>query len=346
MITCNKCNKNRASKAIGICANCLRDLPDKLDLSYIHSPTRKKFGLPEKPPKDTKGILCLYCANECQISEKNMGFCGLRLNISGRIKNRAAHRSALAHMYLDPLPTNCCADWFCKGHRKKGYNLAVFFYGCSFDCLYCQNASHKLLEDASTVSEDEMVRAALNPMVRCVCFFGGSPEPQFPFALRVSKRILRGSHNNKHICWEWNGCGNPSLVKEAAELAKKTNGTVKFDLKAFHPKIIQAMCGVVNRQTFFNFTTLAQIYSNSELITATTLLVPYYVDKYEVENISKFIAKINQDIPYSLLIFHPDFYMSDLPITPKQQIYECYETAKKYLNRVHLGNQHLLQYSN
>ena len=72
------------------------------------------------------------------------------------------------------------------------------------------------------------------------------------------------------------------------------------------------------------------------------MLVPYYVDKIEVESIVKFISEINPDIPYSLLVFHPDFYMRDLPITPKSQVYESYEIAKKHLSKVKIGNEHLL----
>jgi hypothetical protein len=43
----------------------------------------------------------------------------------------------------DPLPTNCCSAWFCTGSHEPGYNLGVFFYGCSFDCLFCQNWTHR-----------------------------------------------------------------------------------------------------------------------------------------------------------------------------------------------------------
>ncbi|MFZ2071457.1 MAG: hypothetical protein WAV32_07685 [Halobacteriota archaeon] len=42
------------------------------------------------------------------------------------------------------LPTNCCAAWFCPGSSHYGkVNIAVFFYGCNFNCIFCLNASHK-----------------------------------------------------------------------------------------------------------------------------------------------------------------------------------------------------------
>lgn len=342
MIMCHRCGENPAAQAIRLCADCLRNSAEINDLLNLHDPFREEFGLPVQPPKDPDGVACRFCSNNCQIGQGETGFCGLRRNERGRVVNTAPKGSALAYMYLDPLPSNCCAAWFCSGSQESGYNLAVFFYGCNFDCLFCQNASHKLLKEAHIVTTEEMVQAALNPRVRCVCFFGGSPEPQFPFVISVARKILEKSNNAKHICWEWNGCGNPKMVHKAAATADISDGTVKFDLKAFHPNISQALCGVDNGPAFANFTRIAGRSQRQDLLTATTLLVPFYVDEQEIENIARYIAEINPDFPYSLLVFHPDFYLNDLPITPRKQVDECYQTARKYLTRVNIGNKHLL----
>ncbi|MCJ7456561.1 radical SAM protein, partial [Candidatus Bathyarchaeota archaeon] len=74
------------------------------------------------------------------------------------------------------------------------------------------------------------------------------------------------------------------------------------------------------------------------LLTATTLLVPGYVDVLEVEKIAIFLADLDRKIPYSLLVFHPDFMMSDLPVTPYRQVQDCYRAAKKHLASVNIGN--------
>jgi pyruvate formate lyase activating enzyme len=102
------------------------------------------------------------------------------------------------------------------------------------------------------------------------------------------------------------------------------------------------MCGTDNRRAFQNFASIAQQFPKREFLMATTLLVPHYVDQQEVEAIAEFIAECNPDIPYSLLLFHGDFYMRDLPITPKSQVKRCYDAASRYLSRVNIGNKHLL----
>jgi pyruvate formate lyase activating enzyme len=66
------------------------------------------------------------------------------------------------------------------------------------------------------------------------------------------------------------------------------------------------------------------------------------VDAREVEALARFIAGINPDIPYSLLVFHPDYALMDLPVTPKKQAEECLDAARQHLTRVHIGNSHLL----
>jgi len=71
--------------------------------------------------------------------------------------------------------------------------------------------------------------------------------------------------------------------------------------------------------------------------------VPGYIDAREVAAIAGFIVGLNPDIPYSLLAFHPQFYMSDMPLTSKTLANQCVRAARDSgLKNVRLGNVHLL----
>ncbi|PUA31960.1 MAG: hypothetical protein B9J98_04750, partial [Candidatus Terraquivivens tikiterensis] len=270
-----------------------------------------------------------------------------------------------AHNFLANgiLVKNCCAAWFCPAGTGSGYpkyacrngpehgyyNLAIFFYGCNFDCLFCQNWSHKEISTSPQVTVEELVRVTLgNDRITCWCFFGGSPEPHLPFAINASRKILESLKGRRvmRVCFEWNGCGNEGLVKRCGELAFVSGGNIKFDLKAFDPTLSLALSGVKNDRAYRNFSMLFNEFymERRELpvITATTLLVPGYVDEKEVEGIARFISEHDENIPYSLLIFHPDYMMRDLTITPVSQVKKCLAAAKKYLKNVNLGNVHLL----
>lgn len=353
------------SRSIGVCIKCIRKhgrgaLEESRE---AHKRARRSFSLPVEPPKTQGGIQCKFCANECVMGEGERGYCGLRGNENGRLVSMVDSKNGLYYSYLDPHVTNCCAAWFCPAGTGMGYptysckqgpeigfyNLAIFFYGCNFNCLFCQNYSHKALRSAPSGTVDDLVETTLrNPRITCWCFFGGSPEPQLPFAINASRRVIEALTEDRvlRVCFEWNGCGNRLLVKRAAEMVHVTGGNIKFDLKCWDENLSLALSGQSNRRAYENFAAIAKEYSKQPghppVVCATTLLVPGYVDELEVGNIAEFIASIDPEIPYSLLVYHPDFAMRDLPMTPRRQVEACYSAAKRVLESVNIGNVHLL----
>ena len=336
------------SNAIAICRNCL--LSDFTNAQpYIkasHQRARQEFGLPGKPPHLTDGVSCKLCSNECQIAEGEFGFCGLRTVQDRRLIHLAGTPAkGMLHWYRDPLPTNCVADWVCEGWRHPGsHNLAVFYSSCTADCLFCQNWHYRQAKPAKdpTISAEELASQA-NQRTFCVCYFGGDPSSQMPHALSTSKRL---AERGVRTCWETNGMLHPRFMQRALQYALDTGGCVKFDLKAFDPGLHLALTGVSNQRTLENFAFAGRRYAERPqlpLVVASTLLVPGYVDADEVASIAAYIASINPDIPYSLLAFAPNFYMSDLPCTSISQAKAAENAAYQAgLTNVHIGNRHLL----
>jgi len=376
MATCQFCGKKDKwiSQTLKICRGCIltKDWERvKNHLMSIHGKVRVQAGLPAAPPKCSKSELifqCNLCINECQLSEQDTSYCGLRnlqKDNNGSLPMPSKIKGYL-HGYLDSNPTNCCNAWFCPAGTKHGfpkysnyqgpefgtYSYAAFLYGCSFDCLFCQNASHKIISKKNLENvEDIAEEIANNKNITCICYFGGTPEPQLPFTINLSELILKKIKDQEErkfrVCWEWNGSGNRDLVEKCMKIAIKTGGNIKFDLKAFHEKLNYALCGNSNNRTLSNFKFLAEKYFRTREkempeLSGCTLLVPGYTIYEDVEKIAQFISSIDKNIPYSLLVFHPDYQMRDLGITPKEQAMRCLNIAKKYLNNVHLGNKFLL----
>jgi pyruvate formate lyase activating enzyme len=135
-------------------------------------------------------------------------------------------------------------------------------------------------------------------------------------------------------------------LKPLVESSLENGGVIKFDLKAFSEEIHKALCGVSNAQTLKNFAALAARFGERPevpLITASTLLVPGYVDLEEIHGLARFIATLNADIPYSLLGFYPQFFMSDIPVTSRDFALKAKQVAEEAgVRQVHLGNVHLL----
>jgi len=338
----------RLSQALGVCADCLRQgLPAARSRAQaVHAESRAEFGLPTEPPRHAGGIPCSLCANECTLGEGERGYCGLRTVREGRLIHLAGTPSrGLLHWYRDPLPTNCVADWVCEGHKHPGqHNLAVFYASCTANCLFCQNWHFRQLspETGEIVSADELASAA-NSRTYCVCYFGGDPATQMPHALAASKRLAA---RGVRICWETNGMMHPKLLDAAVQYSLDTGGCIKFDLKAFDDGLHRALTGVSNRRTLDNFSRAARRCAERPeppLVIASTLLVPGYVEAGEVHKIARYIAALNPQIPYALLAFAPNFYLSDLPCTSTRQA-EVAEAAARDagLMNVRVGNRQLL----
>jgi pyruvate formate lyase activating enzyme len=227
------------------------------------------------------------------------------------------------------------------------YNLAVFFEGCNLNCLYCQNWSFKKAHLSPRWSGIETLQKAVNDSTSCICFFGGDPGPQLPYAVRVSHAARRKNPGRiLRICWETNGASHPSALKAMTRLSVKSGGCIKIDLKAWNPETHRALCGCDNTKILDNFARAAEWCSERSSpppLVASTPLIPGYVDEEEVYGLASYIARINPDIPYALLAFAPQFLMDDSPTTSAAQAYACLEAAKRAgLTRVRLGNEHLL----
>lgn len=368
---CRVCSEKSVfvSGFLSVCGDCIRSRPgEALPIAMdAHRRSRARFGLPPQPPRDPGGVVCPYCMNVCSIPEGGIGYCGLRGNKDGRLVSYGGvSRRGVVECYHDPLPTNCVADWCCAGGSGSGYplyslgcggpevgykNLAVFYGGCSFNCLFCQNWHHKILSrDHRPVMSSEELASRVDLRTTCICFFGGDPGPQVAHALKTSRIALEekkrsGRKTPLRVCWETNGFVSRKFLGRMARLSLETGGTIKVDLKAWTPSLYQALTGVPGSQVWENVELLAKIGREREappLLVVSTLLVPGYVDALEVENIAKRLAGLDPGIPYSLLAFYPHYMMRDLPTTPRRLAEECYERAKTYLENVRIGNVHLL----
>jgi pyruvate formate lyase activating enzyme len=364
MAQCNLCKRHSTeiSKMLRVCLACIRQQPEAALKIAIqaHRQSRLDFGLPPQPPDSPEGLSCNVCANRCRMAENELGYCGLRRNHNGRIVGVTSTVGKLS-WYHDPLPTNCVASWVCPGETGAGYpqfayrrgaetgfkNLAIFFQGCSFNCLFCQNwhFRHETLT-APYRTVEELV-ADTDEKTACICYFGGDPAPQMAFAIKASRQTRKKAAGRiLRVCWETNGSGNPELLDQVVEIAVDSGGCLKFDLKTWDSSLHIALTGVSNHRTLDNFVRVAEKMDRRPvppLLIASTLLVPGYIDAREISAIAGFIAGLNPNIPYSLLAFHPQFLMSDMPLTSKTMAYQCLQAARDSgLNNVRLGNVHLL----
>ncbi len=369
---CKVCGemKEGISSYLGVCRDCIREKweSSKELIFKAHFEARAKMNLPAIPPKDPKGVKCKICAHECQIPEGGVGYCGLSKNIKGKlVRDLGTEKMGLIYVYKDFHPTNCVAQPFCAGGTGSGYpkysksksgpeygylNASLFCGTCCYHCLYCQNTSwHRMVKEKKEIMKTEQLVEWLlsEEKFTCMCWFGGSPEPQMPFVYEVSKRVFEEAKKRGRIfrvCLECNGNFSWPWLEKIAQICLESGGGIKFDLKAWNENLNFALCGVSNKKTFENFEKLVFYHKKRKeppFLRASTLLVPHYIDENEIKKIAQFIASLDKTIPYSLLAFYPCYLFSDMPLTSREFALKCKEIAQKAgLKRVRIGNLHLL----
>ncbi len=366
---CEVCGREATdiSATLKVCARCMRerfgDAKPYLDAAHAH--IRGRYGLPARPPKDPKGARCGGCGNDCRIPPGGKGYCGVVENVRGRIVRKfGTPERGLLTWYYDPLPTNCVPAEFCAGSSGAGYpkwcrtprgdigwdNLSIFMGSCTYSCIFCQNFSFRELtvEGGPTMTAAELARKA-DKSVGCACYFGGDPASQMPFVVASAKLMREAAEREKRIlrvCLETNlSMGLPNL-KEFAELLMESGGGIKADLKCWSPEILYALSGVEHREAYENFKWLGKRHRERPEVPfarASTLLVPGYVDDEEIRNLASFIADFDPTIPYSLLAFHPLYYMEDMPCTKREDAERFVRICEEEgLQRVRVGNPWLL----
>ncbi|MEM2110230.1 MAG: radical SAM protein [Candidatus Odinarchaeota archaeon] len=359
---CSICGSERlpVSGSIGVCRECILKNPDEVLPLVFEKVNCIRLSMGESLLNSQTGLTCFGCGNNCKISEGGKGVCGLFENRQGRIIRLAGMPSkGLLDFYYDALPTNCVADFVCpagtgcgypKYAYKNGpeygyYNLAVFYRGCNFNCLFCQNWHHRPVSGGGKYLSAEQLAGQVNDKVACICYFGGDPTPQLPHSIEASRIALQKAEKQGRIlrvCWETNGGMNRAQLKTILSLALKSGGIVKFDLKFYSEPLNLALCGVSNKTAISNFQYAAEFFkerSQPPLIVVSTPLIPGYTSVEEVEKIASLIASVNPDIPYRLLGFTPNFQMSDLPSTSKNHALKCLEAARQAgCKTVNIGN--------
>lgn len=350
------------SDRLGFCVDCIRNDYGKVapTIGAVREKLRTSFSLPARPPRAERSIECRFCSNRCRIGDGERGFCGAWQNREGRLVSSFPDGTVAVSFYYDLLPTNCVADWICPAHTERGFpefsysegaehgykNLAVFYQSCNFDCLFCQNWHFR---DSGThrYRKPQEVANAVDEKTACICYFGGDPTPNIRHSLKVSA-IARKSNPDRplRICWETNGAVNRKYLRKIVETALESGGCIKFDLKFASEELSKSLCGVSNREVFENFRFVASYISRRPeipLLVASTLLIPGYTDEEELSQLAEFIASVDRNIPWALLGFHPDYYLTDLPRTSRRHAEEALSIAERHgIRNSRIGNLHLL----
>jgi pyruvate formate lyase activating enzyme len=270
-----------------------------------------------------RGVVCRLCPKECVIGEGRSGFCRARRNAGGRLF--AANYGACSSYALDPIEKKPLY------HFYPGSSIfSVGTWGCNFACRFCQNWQIAQDEPDTVAMTPEQAVAAAAGAGRGnigIAFTYSEPSVWYEFVLDTARLARSAGLKNALVT---NGFINPRPLAELLSFIDALN----IDVKAFNDKFYREICAG----------SLAEVKRTVELAAAAThvevtcLVVPgLNDDAAELEALAAWLAGISKDIPLHFSRYFPN-YKLDAPPTPIATLERAYETARRHLHYVYVGN--------
>lgn len=276
---------------------------------------------------EEKKIVCNVCMHHCHLKEGKIGRCRARKNENGKsISINYGHITSLA---LDPIEKKPLACFY-----PGSLILSVGSFGCNLNCPFCQNDSIAMAgqNDVETlvITPEQLAQEAFLAKGRGnigVAFTYNEPLVGYEFVRDTAQLVHEYGMKNVMVT-------NGSISEEAAAEILPHIDAYNIDLKGFTKEYYDKLGG--DFEYVKDFISLAVTYAHVEI---TTLIVPGENDtKEEIGSLAGWLATLNKDIPLHLTRFFPRRNMRDKEPTDVGLLYELQKEAKKYLNRVFVGN--------
>ena len=272
-------------------------------------------------------IVCNVCMHHCHLKSGQIGRCRARKNENGRSSSiNYGHITGIA---LDPIEKKPLACFY-----PGSLILSVGSFGCNLNCPFCQNDSIAMAckEEVETlvVTPEALAREAYSAKSQGnigIAFTYNEPLIGYEFVRDTAKLIHEYGMKNVVVT-------NGSISKEAASEILPYIDAYNIDLKGFTKEYYDKLGG--NLEYVKTFIQLAAKHAHVEI---TTLIVPGENDtKEEIGELSKWLASIDSDMPLHITRFFPRRKMREKEPTDVDLLFELQKEAKKYLNRVFVGN--------
>ena len=276
---------------------------------------------------------CGVCFRHCRIGEGELGFCGARTCLDGRVV--PANYGKITSLALDPMEKKPL-NRFYPGSRI----LSAGSYGCNLRCPFCQNyeiswseQAWKYAAEAQQVSPEELAETAAYYRNRGnigVAFTYNEPLIGYEYVLDTAKLIKPTGMKTVLVT---NGTAQLTVLEELAPYVDAMN----IDLKGFTDRYYRDILKG-DRKMVTDFITEAAKVCHVEL---TTLIVPGENDSdEEMRELSTWIAglKNGREIPLHISRFFPRFHMNDRAATDVGLVYHLADVARGRLRYVYTGN--------
>ena len=269
------------------------------------------------------GIICELCPHNCHLRDGQIGICGVRQIIDGELFT--LNYGEVSSAALDPIEKKPLY------HYKPGKKiLSVGSFGCNFSCGFCQNYSiAKEYPNTQYIPPEELIKIAVKAKEDGnigIAFTYNEPSIWYEYI----RDVISANHEDLDLVLVSNGYISKEPLLELLPHIKAMN----IDLKAFNKGFYNSVC----KGDMDNVLNTIKLASSKCHVEVTTLVIPGYNDAAEeLEDLAKWLAAVDKDIPLHLSAYHPA-YNFHVPPTSLEELLAAYNTAIKHLSYVYIGN--------
>ncbi len=273
-------------------------------------------------------VQCGLCPNRCIISNGKRGFCGVRVNIDGKLYTTVYGKPVAVH--VDPIEKKPLSH-FLPG--TTAFSIATA--GCNLGCLFCQNwqISQAKPEDAAhyDLDPEKIVDLTVRSGSPTIAYTYTEPTVFYEYMLQCAKLAKkRGLRNIFHS----SGYINPEPLSEILKYTDACN----IDLKGFSEKYYQDMC-FGHLDPVLN--TLKTIKKAGVWLEITNLVIPGKNDDPKmIKEMCEWIrTNLGPDVPLYFSAFYPQYKLQGVPPTPLKTLEMAARIGRESgLNYVYIGN--------
>ena len=276
-----------------------------------------------------KKALCTICPHHCVLAEGQRGLCRARI-----ARDRVVvceNYGCITAMALDPLEKKPLLQFF-PGSKI----LSVGSFGCNMNCPFCQNAA------IATAGVDESTWQLLTPEALVaqalalqrqgnigIAYTYNEPLVGYEFVLDCARLAHDVGLKNVLVT-------NGMICREPLSMLLPFIDAVNIDLKGNTQRFYDVLGGNLEavKQTIIACSVCETCH-----VEVTTLIVPQENDDPdELEATARWLAGVDDAIPYHLSRFFPCHHLLDREATSVAVIFDVVARAQKHLLFVYAGN--------
>ncbi len=274
-------------------------------------------------------VRCTACARYCSIGEGQIGLCGVRQNIEGKLRLLVYGRVIAGH--IDPIEKKPVTHYM---PGSKIFSIATT--GCNWLCKYCQNydISQRRKIEGFEMGPEDVADAAVAKGCQGIAYTYNEPSIFIEFARDIGIAARKKGLINIFVS---NGYDTPDTVR----LMNNFLDCITVDFKGSgETGFVKKYIGIPDSEPIFE--TLLEIKEKTKIhIEITDLIVPKVGDDLTAcRKLCKWIYdNLGPETSIHFLRFHPDYKMMEFPWTPVETLEKHYKIAKEEgLRYAYLGN--------